>query len=638
MKIISTNIQGFGKLKNTENIFGSRLNIVYGKNEAGKTTTHNFIKSMLFGMTKKKSRANLPTVVKYEPWIEKNIYKGELVFSYKNNTYTIKRQFVVNKEELVVIDNETKNIIKNPELFLNNILSNLTETSFDNTISIGQLKSATEHGMVQELRKYIANLNTSGDMSINTIAAIEYLKQQKKNLINKQTKDATLNYTRTLGNIRNQEHELTDEKYKNKIPDLNNKKNTNNLKIKNNNQIIEKTQNEVDISYDEFKNYGFDNRQDIDTLKIETEKFIKEYYRLKNNIKIATKMILNIILILLSIVLTIINTMIMVVSYPQIGNVLNIYNISSTFSKYNVLLSKLQFPIIYLNILLYVIALILFISGLVMIISDTQNGGRLDEIADVLSSVFYQHIHSNVVNNSNINMFQKHIDEMYVLIDDINNKREQIENLKSKNEEMLDEQEKILREIQDQQRIQYEIEKKIERINSLKEESERLKKEISNNDNLQREIDSINLSIDMLNELSNKVKVMFGTYINDNASQYINGITNGIYNSINVDNAFNITVNTKERIVPIEQLSSGTIDQMYLAIRLAIAKVINGNNEILPLIFDDCFALYDDDRLASTLKWLPQNYPGQIIIFTCHTREKEILVRQQQDFNLIEIN
>lgn len=638
MKIISTNIQGFGKLKNTENIFGSRLNIVYGKNEAGKTTTHNFIKSMLFGMTKKKSRANLPTVVKYEPWIEKNIYKGELVFSYKNNTYTIKRQFVVNKEELVVIDNETKNIIKNPELFLNNILSNLTETSFDNTISIGQLKSATEHGMVQELRKYIANLNTSGDMSINTIAAIEYLKQQKKNLINKQTKDATLNYTRTLGNIRNQEHELTDEKYKNKIPDLNNKKNTNNLKIKNNNQIIEKTQNEVDISYDEFKNYGFDNRQDIDTLKIETEKFIKEYYKLKNNIKIATKMILNIILILLSIVLTIINTMIMVVSYPQIGNVLNIYNISSTFSKYNVLLSKLQFPIIYLNILLYVIALILFISGLVMIISDTQNGGRLDEIADVLSSVFYQHIHSNVVNNSNINMFQKHIDEMYVLIDDINNKREQIENLKSKNEEMLDEQEKILREIQDQQRIQYEIEKKIERINSLKEESERLKKEISNNDNLQREIDSINLSIDMLNELSNKVKVMFGTYINDNASQYINGITNGIYNSINVDNAFNITVNTKERIVPIEQLSSGTIDQMYLAIRLSIAKVINGNNEILPLIFDDCFALYDDDRLASTLKWLPQNYPGQIIIFTCHTREKEILVRQQQDFNLIEIN
>ena len=141
----------------------------------------------------------------------------------------------------------------------------------------------------------------------------------------------------------------------------------------------------------------------------------------------------------------------------------------------------------------------------------------------------------------------------------------------------------------------------------------------------------------MLNELSNKVKVMFGTYINDNASKYIDGITNGIYNSINVDNAFNITVNTKERIVPIEQLSSGTIDQMYLAIRLSIAKVINGTNEILPLIFDDCFALYDDDRLAQTLKWLPQNYYGQILIFTCHTREKDILMRQNQDFNLIEI-
>ena len=637
MKILSTKIEGFGKLRNTENIFGSRLNIIYGKNEAGKTTTHNFIKSMFFGMTKKKSRASLPTVLKYEPWIEKETYKGELVFSYKNNTYTIKRQFNADDERFIIIDNETKNQIKNPELFMSKILCNLTETSFDNTISIGQLKSATENGMVSELRKYISNLNTSGDMSINTIAAIEFLKQQKKQLINKQTKDATLSYTRLLGNIRNAEHELADDKYKNKIPDLNNKKNTNNLKIKNNAQIIENTQNEIDVSYNEFRSYGFDARQDIDTLKVETEKFIKEYYKLKNNVKRATKFALNIILIILSILLTIFNTMIMVVSYPQIGNSLNIYNVSSTFKQYTNLLSSFPFPIIYLNILFYAIALILFVSGLVMIITDTQSGGRLDEISEVLSSVFYQHIHTNVVNKSNIAEFQKHLVEMYNLIDEINDKKEKISNLSKKNDEMIEEQEVIMREIQEQQRIQYEIEKKIEKINNLKEEAEKLKKEIAQNDNIQKEIDSINLSIDMLNELSNKVKVMFGTYINDNASKYIDGITHGIYNSINVDNAFNITVNTKERIVPIEQLSSGTIDQMYLAIRLSIAKVINGTNEILPLIFDDCFALYDDDRLAQTLRWLPENYPGQIIIFTCHTREKDILTRQNQDFNLIEI-
>ncbi len=50
---------------------------------------------------------------------------------------------------------------------MDEICCGLSETAYNNTISIGQLKSATEAGMVTELKNYIANMNTTGDMSLN---------------------------------------------------------------------------------------------------------------------------------------------------------------------------------------------------------------------------------------------------------------------------------------------------------------------------------------------------------------------------------------------------------------------------------------------------------------------------------------
>lgn len=66
-------------------------------------------------------------------------------------------------------------------------------------------------------------------------------------------------------------------------------------------------------------------------------------------------------------------------------------------------------------------------------------------------------------------------------------------------------------------------------------------------------------------------------------------------------------------------------DQIYLALRLAAAHFIQGNADRLPLIFDDSFVLYDDERLRTVLKWLPTAYSGQILVFTCHEREMRVL-------------
>ncbi len=129
---------------------------------------------------------------------------------------------------------------------------------------------------------------------------------------------------------------------------------------------------------------------------------------------------------------------------------------------------------------------------------------------------------------------------------------------------------------------------------------------------------------------------MFGTHLNKSISNYIVALTDNKYNSLNVDNALNVTINYEGNTIPLSKISTGTMDQVYLALRLAISDIICKDKERLPLLFDDCFAMYDNNRLDSTLKFL-SDINSQIIIFTCHTREKALLQHNNIVFSFIEI-
>ena len=73
---------------------------------------------------------------------------------------------------------------------------------------------------------------------------------------------------------------------------------------------------------------------------------------------------------------------------------------------------------------------------------------------------------------------------------------------------------------------------------------------------------------------------------------------------------------------------------MYLGFRLAIAN----RTAKLPLILDEAFAFYDDERLENILKIFSTEYAErQIIILTCSNREKEILDKLSIDYNLVNI-
>lgn len=106
------------------------------------------------------------------------------------------------------------------------------------------------------------------------------------------------------------------------------------------------------------------------------------------------------------------------------------------------------------------------------------------------------------------------------------------------------------------------------------------------------------------------------------ASEIFARITEGRYSRIEFERGQHIFVWDGVRCIPAERLSRGTIEQIYLSVRLAAADMLL--EEDVPLIFDDAFAFYDDKRLESALKWL-SGQGKQVIIFTCQNREEEIV-------------
>ena len=177
MKLLELHIEGFGKFHNKTISFHDGMNVIYGKNEAGKSTLHTFIRGMLFGIERGRGRAAKSDLYsRFEPWENSGTYEGWLRLESGGTIYRLERRFRRDSKTFQVI-NETLGREEEPtKALMDRILGGLNETTYNNTISIGQLKSATEDGMVNELKNYIANLNTTGNISLNITKATAFLR------------------------------------------------------------------------------------------------------------------------------------------------------------------------------------------------------------------------------------------------------------------------------------------------------------------------------------------------------------------------------------------------------------------------------------------------------------------------------
>ena len=126
-----------------------------------------------------------------------------------------------------------------------------------------------------------------------------------------------------------------------------------------------------------------------------------------------------------------------------------------------------------------------------------------------------------------------------------------------------------------------------------------------------------------IQSLSVQMQSRIGDRLKQQMSKTLSSLTNGRYLQVNMDENLRIGLHTADEYVPLEQVSRGTIEQAYFALRMAAMDVLCGEGE-LPVILDESFAFYDENRLKETLKWLAENRT-QVLLFTCQKREEEAL-------------
>lgn len=183
MRIREVYLKNFGKFREKNINISDGITIIYGENESGKTTVHNFIKSMLFGLERGRGRASLNDAFsRNEPWDNPNFYAGKLKFQSGEKTFSIHRNFdrIAKSAELICLDDGEELSVENGDLEM--LLDGMTENIFENTVFIGQLKTFPNQTLAAALQNYATNYYASGDDELEVTSALEYLRKRKKEI------------------------------------------------------------------------------------------------------------------------------------------------------------------------------------------------------------------------------------------------------------------------------------------------------------------------------------------------------------------------------------------------------------------------------------------------------------------------
>ena len=611
MRLLELHIDGFGKFHDRTISFNDGINIIYGKNEAGKSTLHTFIRGMLFGIERGRGRAAKNDLyTKYEPWENSGTYEGWLRLEKDGTIYRIERRFRKENKSLKII-NETKGLEEEATpAFVSSLLDGLTETMYNNTISIGQLKSATEDGMVTELKNYIANMNTTGNISLNITKATAFLRNQKRSLEAGLIPEASREFTSLLAEIRNVEAEIAGPEYENQLAAYQNMR----TQVKG---LIDNTQTQKKDLDEKLANgkkvlsdNGFTDRASVDAMSSDAERLYSEYNTLNGECNKKSRKVLSGL------------TAVLGVAGLGAAATLGYFNLTAYLPVCGAAATA---------------AVIFFIISLFILQKDKEYHRLFDNTSSELGALLARHLGDFAVSEDAMNAFRARMGEFSKLCDMVAQSEAEIRKFLEDLSNLQTKQAGCSEMIEKQQRTQWELEKKLEHLSNCKNKAKALKRTLAENDRIHDEIVAIDLAQETMADLSSSIRDSFGLYLNKEASQYITGITGGIYDSMSIDENLNVFLNTRAKLVPLENVSSGTMDQVYLALRLAAAKLLQGSGSGFPLIFDDSFTQYDDERLKTALEWLASAYGGQIIIFTCHRREAQMLRARQVEFQLIEM-
>lgn len=147
--------------------------------------------------------------------------------------------------------------------------------------------------------------------------------------------------------------------------------------------------------------------------------------------------------------------------------------------------------------------------------------------------------------------------------------------------------------------------------------------------------DSIKMAKDAIEKSYEIMKKSVSPKFTEQLCDTISRITNSKHKIVKTTDNEGLVVELENgNYVNANRLSIGTIDQLYLSLRLAVLEEIS--TEKVPIILDEAFAYYDDERLKNILEYLIKEFSDrQILIFTCTKREEDILKSINAEYNLV---
>ena len=139
--------------------------------------------------------------------------------------------------------------------------------------------------------------------------------------------------------------------------------------------------------------------------------------------------------------------------------------------------------------------------------------------------------------------------------------------------------------------------------------------------------DSLDIALAALTDAYAEIRQSYGSVLEKKSAEIFAALTGGRYSNMSISKSFDIAV--EEAVVfgakELEYLSSGTQDQAYLSLRLALSSLMCEESGNLPIILDDALAQYDDTRAKTALEFLKEySANGQVLMFTCHKSLVEI--------------
>ena len=638
MKIENIKINNYGNLKQKEINLKDNINIIYGKNETGKSTLLNYLKNIFYGISKNKNGKEISDYEKYLPWTGEE-FSGKIKYQLNNgNIFEIFRDF--NKKNPIIFDKNLENISADfkidkkdgSQYFYEQ--TGIDEKTYIATIMAPQQEVVLDNQNQNMLIQKLSNIMGTGEDKVSFQKAIEKLnKKLVEEVGTSRTQDRPLNV------VQNRIEKVSDDlKTKNEI--LKNKK----ILQEKNDNLMQKLKNEekknnnlnkLNLLFNKFS-IELEKNNLKNKIKNENQEKIKNKIEEKNNLEKSNqlnikkedknsgnKKIKYLIFIMFFILLII----------------LNLFNFKLTENK---LINYLILSLIPIEIIIFIIYLLKNKR-----IKDKENiknkniNNQLKEKITILNSEI------NLLEESNQKLQKEIEQEKEDIIFKFNLEKQDIAKELGINID-IEEKNKVEKELEysNKKIVEYklelnsikheenEINDKLEDAISKEEEYENLQEQLSE---LEEKNKCILATKDLLEKAYEKMKNNVTPKFTQNLSNIACNISNGKYKKVIFNEEKGLVVELENgEYISVNRLSAGTIDELYLSLRLSMLDEIS--NEKMPIILDEVFVYFDDERLKNSLIFLAeQSKEHQIIIFTCSNREKQILDSINIKYNLVEL-